>query len=141
MVVKLTCTLKADAVKAKMARGSTINEVLPDAMKKGVLYTLGTVPGYPAPPDTSTYVRTGLLGRSITSLQGQAEGSLARVEPLGAHVIGYIGSSVEYAGYVVDENQQAWMHQGRWFTLQSVVAKAIDNVVKILHDAIMEHLG
>ena len=83
-------------------------------MTKAVLYVHSQVPAYPAPPPASTYTRTGTLGRSITT----------EVRGLGSETVGIIGTNIEYAPWVISEDQQAWMHVGRWWTLHQVVRDA-----------------
>lgn len=105
---------------------------LEQATNKAVLYVHSTVPPYPAPPAASTYRRTGTMGRSITT----------EVRSLGSQVVGVIGTNVIYAPWVISDESaggagpQAFMHKGRWWTLQGVVSKARDNIVKIYEDAV-----
>ncbi|HPV07924.1 MAG TPA: hypothetical protein PLD57_12680 [Aggregatilineales bacterium] len=106
------------------------------ATRKAVLYVQGEVPDYPPAPPGSTYSRTGTLGRSVTSLAGQAPGALSRVERAGGHTVGIIGTAIKYAQYVIDEERQAWMHEGRWWTLQDVVRNARDGIVAIYRDMV-----
>lgn len=142
MVADIAIAVKVSpAVQRKLDQGMTLSTQLPDIMKDGVLYVQSQIPGYPTAPSESRYVRTDTLGRSVTSLQGQADGALARVEPLGNHSVGYIGTNIVYAPYVIGEGTQAAVHQGRWYTLQSVVRGAIPGVVKIIRDGVIKHLG
>lgn len=104
------------------------------ATRKAVTYVHGQVPGYPPPPATSTYRRTGTLGRSVTSFS--SEGALSRVEPMGSVVQGVIGTAIGYAPWVIDANRQAGPHRGRWYTLQSVVRGAWDGVKEILREGL-----
>lgn len=119
-----------ERVARRLARGERLGRELEPAMKAAVLYTQGQVPGYPPPPSGSTYRRTGTLGRSVTSQS--APGALSRVETLGSGVVGYIGTSIRYAPYVIDRNRQAWMHRGRWWLLQDVVERAVDGIRRVL---------
>jgi hypothetical protein len=89
-------------------------------------YVHSQVPPYPAPPVNSRYRRTGTLGREIYD----------RVRSLGSSVVGVVGSPTVYAPYVIWRNTQAWMHRGRWWTLQDVLEKSRDGVVRIFEDAI-----
>ena len=111
-----------DEVARNMARiAKDIKPELVNLTRKAVLYVHSTVPPYPAPPAGSSYRRTGTLGREIAT----------EVRSLGADVVGVIGSKTIYAPYVIDEKRQAWMHRGRWWTLQSVVSKARAVIVDI----------
>lgn len=96
------------------------------ATEEAVLYVHGKVPEYPPPPGESSYTRTGTLGRSITT----------KVEAIGSGAVGSIGTAVVYAGYVIDENRQAWMHRGRWWTLQGVVRGSKDAIIGFYQRAI-----
>ncbi len=125
----------AEAVDAKFAKLQHLDNELKPAMQKGLLYVHSTVPGYPGPPAGSTYRRTGTLGRSITTMGSASGPALSRVEGSGSKVIGYIGSSVKYAPYVIGRDTQArWMRY--WWTLQDVVEKAKPGVIRILDDAV-----
>lgn len=82
---------------------------------------------YPPMRPGQTYVRTGRLG---------AGWSHERVKAAVYEVI----NLVEYAGWVVDEHFQAWMHRGRWWIFQdelrpapdltNKLTKALENVIK-----------
>lgn len=118
-------------LKAKMARrGRDIPAELEVATRKAVAYVHSTVPAYPPPPPQSTYRRTGTLGREIGT----------EVRPMGSKIIGLIGTNTVYAPWVISDEKvgsrgpQAWMHVGRWWTLQGVVHKAWGSVVKIYRD-------
>lgn len=120
-----------DKIDAKLQRvGGHVAEQLAPEMRQAITYVHSQVPGYPAPPATSTYRRTGTLGRSVTSFS--ATGALSRVESVGSGVVGYVGTNIDYAGYVIDEERQAYMHRGRWWTLQNVVRGAAGGIVRIL---------
>ena len=70
-----------------------------------------------APPPVPTYRRTGDLGRSWTfQIAATTNG-----------VTGTLGNAVRsrvtgraYGPYVMDPQQQAWMHQGRWPTTDDI---------------------
>lgn len=82
----------------------------------------------------STYRRTGTLGKSITT----------KVQTQGDSVIGRIGTNVSrqtassgYAEYVIGmPDEQAWMHQGRWWSLGQEVEKNSDDVSNAVGDEI-----
>ncbi len=105
-----------------------IQPALVKLTQKAVLYVHSTVPPYPSPPATNTYRRTGTTGRTINT----------KVRSLGADVVGAIGTPTIYAPYVIDEKRQAWMHQGRWWTLQGVVQKALNVVLDIYRVGLRE---
>lgn len=120
-----------DELREKYRRAERdIRPALEKGMRKAMYYVHSQTPAYPAAPIGSTYRRTGTLGRSIST----------DVKPVGGSVTGIIGTPVEYAPYVIDEDRQAWMHRGRWWTLQSVVRKSLDRVVEILGDTLEDML-
>lgn len=116
----------------RMADG--VRPALRSATEKAVLYVHGEVPEYPSPPSNSNYRRTGTLGRSITT----------EVRELGRDTVGVIGTAVVYAPWVIsseavgNRGPQAGVHRGRWYTLQGVVKKAKDGIVKIYEKAIRD---
>ncbi len=104
-----------------------------------VLFVQGEIPGYPAPPSGSRYRRTGTLGRTVTALAGRAPEALSRVETVGGRVTGFVGTSLSYAKWVIDIARQAWMHRGRWWTLQGVARGARGGIIK-LYQAMVQRL-
>lgn len=129
--------VRSREVEVKLDRiANGIPPELSQAMTKAVLYVHSQVPAYPAASPDSRYRRTGTLGRTITAMGSASGPALSRVESAGGQVLGYVGSSVKYAGYVIDEQDQAWMHKGRWWTLQSVVAASREGIRRIFDDAI-----
>ena len=103
-----------------------LKPTLTKAMTRAVNYVDSTVPPYPPPPSASTYTRTHNLENSITT----------EVKSLGTEIVGLIGSNMVYAPYVISEDDQAWMHKGRWWTLQEVVRKASGEIVAIFQVAV-----
>lgn len=68
---------------------------------------------YPEKGDSTTYRRTGRLGRSwAISYTINARG-----------MAGETGTNVEYAHWVQDDELQAWMHRGRWSNTDERVAE------------------
>ena len=65
-------------------------------------------------------------------MKGKGTGAESRVEvkSLGV-VVGYIGSNINYAPYVIGKDKQAKAHKGRWYTLEKVVENAKSGVNKI----------
>lgn len=109
--------------------------------QQALFYVHSQVPPYPDAPATSRYRRTGTLGRSITTMGSASGPALSRVEGSGSHVIGYIGSAVSYAPYVIDEGRQAFMHRGRWWTLQQVVSKSREGIIRIYRAFVDKTIG
>jgi hypothetical protein len=110
--------------------------MIEQATNKAVLYVHSTVPKYPAQPEGTRYRRTGTLGREITT----------EVRSVGSDVVGVIGSPTVYAPWVISAEEiggigpQAKVHQGRWWTLQGVVERAKEAVVKIYLTSLQELL-
>lgn len=94
---------------------------MPDAARSANIYLEGQIPPYPPERPAQKYVRTGALGRSYGT----------EVEAIGNLTIETLTVGVPYAHWVVDENKQAWMHRGRWWTAQQVLADARDGIVAI----------
>ena len=105
----------------------------------GSLYTLNeNVPPYPQKDSGSTYRRTGTLGRSlgVASNDGKGGGaggnpSIFKVKQLGGgNVEGKFGTNLEYAEFVIGENQ-AGMHSSNWWTIRTIAERAADKIEKI----------
>lgn len=122
----------------KIAR---LNGELTDAMKKAtekaVLYVHSKVPAYPPTRPRQSYIRTGDLGRSITT----------EVKSISGGFQGSIGTNKVYAPWVISDRSlsdgrgpQAWMHKGRWWTLQGVVKDNVDGVIEIFKRAVRDLL-
>lgn len=121
---------------------------------KAVLFVQQEIPSYPAAPPTSTYRRTGTLGRVITAFPGKNAGRslgggggignggtpLSRVQSLSNGAVGYIGGRLSYIPRVIDEDRQGsrWRH---WWTLQGVLRGARDGIVKIYRAETMKILS
>jgi hypothetical protein len=90
------------------------------AMMRAVLGEMERMPAYPPKSDSSTYRRTGLLGRSLTSLVGRAPDAGSAVEGEGDTIRGIVGTAVKYAPYVIGP-AQAKAHQGNWWLLEETV--------------------
>lgn len=103
-------------------------------MTRAILFVHSQIPGYPPTPPSSTYKRTGTLGRSVTSLQGSAPGALSRVKSFGDQITGIVGSNIKYAKYVISKGDQAKVHIGRWYTLQAIVEENQGGIKSILDD-------
>lgn len=102
--------------------------------KKATIYVHSQVPPYPTPPPMSTYRRTGTLGRT----------TYTEVRGLGSKAVGVIGNPMVYAPWVISDEAvgsagpQAGVHKGRWYTLQGVVKKAHDTIVRIYREEVLK---
>lgn len=132
MDIQVTVDGLSEVVARLERRGDLAPGVMRQATERAVLYVHGRVPPYPPPPPDSRYVRTGTLGRSITT----------EVRDVGSATVGVIGTAVVYAPWVISAKEvggrgpQAWMHRGRWWTLHEVVERARDGIVRIYQDAL-----
>ena len=119
-----------DSLNRRLAKIGNVGKELHTTTDKAVKYVHSQVPAYPPTRPGQRYVRTGTLGRSIGT----------EVRSLGASMVGTIGTSTVYAPWVISDRSvggvgpQAWMHVGRWWTLQGVVRKARDGVIRIYED-------
>lgn len=112
-----------------------IQKELKRSMLRAVLGELQRMPSYPQPPEGSTYVRTGYLGRSLTALIGRAPDAASEVREAGNGAIeGVVGTNVVYAGYVIGQSQ-AKAHRGRWWQLEESVMSHKANIEAEFEDA------
>jgi len=141
MADNTTFTIKGlDSLNARLKgmTGAEIQKTLKQTTDKAVKYVHSQVPPYPAPPPASCYSRTGMLGRSINT----------QVKEVGSEIQGVIGSPIEYSPWVISSEAvaevgagpQAWMHKGRWWTLQEVVNKALGEVKRIYSEMLRDML-
>lgn len=134
-----------------IAKYGRIEREMPGSLKKlmvkSMLYAQGEIPSYPG--GSSSYRRTGTLGRVVTAFPGHSGGRslgggggdnggqpLTRVEPMGGGVRGVIGGRLKYIDYVV--GYQAYMHKGRWWQLKKVITGARGGIVKIFRAGVQE---
>lgn len=114
-----------------------LSQSMKKATEKAVLYVHSKVPAYPPTRPGQTYKRTGDLGRSITT----------DVKSISGGYQGSIGTNKIYAPWVISDRSvsggsgpQAWMHKGRWWTLQGVVKDNVDGVMEIFRRAVRDLL-
>lgn len=112
-----------DAIFAQLrAIGPDLRETLRPVIEEALEIVRGRMAEYPAPPASSRYQRTGALGASWQILP---DGS--------GEVLGVVRSSnVPYNRYVQSEEEQAYMHRGRWQTDEQVAAEKEPEVAAIL---------
>lgn len=116
---------------ARILNAQRIHAAMVSGMRKAMLYTLGKLPPYPPSPAGSTYRRTGALGRRNTSA----------VRDEGVVIEGIVGNNTEYAGYVIGRETQAWMHVGRWWTLESSVEAQAPTITEIITNEVGDALN
>lgn len=108
-------------------------------MDASMLVLWENVPPYPPPPGTSTYRRTGTLGRSLGSSEGGGNAGgqpqIYQVKGLGSNTVeGRFGTKVSYAEYVIGENQAG--HMGHWWKLSSILEKASEKIVAVWQEIV-----
>lgn len=96
---------------------------------------------YPPPAPVPGYQRTYRLQRA---LQSGAQDYI-NIEYLGSGGFAIYGewtmTDPPYAGYVIDEATQAYMHRGYWWTVQSKAQQHMDRMRQILSDALDRYWG
>lgn len=112
-----------------------------EAGGKAVTFVHSQIPDYPAPPPLSTYIRTLTLFRTITSFAGAVADAISRVEPVFGGIRAFVGTILSYAHWVIDEDDQAFMHRGRWWTLQGVVRESRQGIVDVFGQAVREYVN
>lgn len=115
-----------------------------EATTEAALYVLWEkVPSYPPPPETSTYVRTGTLGRTLGSDAGggktSGEPDVFEVRDMSGTVEGHFGTNLEYAPYVIGDETQAGQN-AHWWTMNKV-AEAAAEKIKSLFATLAEKLA
>lgn len=117
---------------AKAFTPAEFQRAIVPGMTRGMYLVHQNIPPYPAPPANSSYVRTGKLGQSITT----------EVTTDGVDVAGVIGSNIPYAPYVIgSDDEQAWMHEGRWWQLDNIVEKNLDAIAEEIGQSVEAYLA
>lgn len=117
--------------------GKDLSPELMDITQKAADYALGQIPGYPAPPATSDYQRSGTLGRTTKARARKRSNT---------EFEGVLGNPTWYSPFVVSSElmpsgtKQTWFHAKRWWTLQGVVLSARDKIVQIYEKGVRKLL-
>lgn len=90
------------------------------------LRTIAKSTPYPARRPKQTYRRTGRLANSFRAVRGDRLGEWS------------IQNSALYAQHVIDKEQQAWMHKGRWWTIQDIERRYRPQLTRNLTNAVMQ---
>jgi hypothetical protein len=108
------------------------------AMDKTMEASLNTlhenVPSYPRKPEASSYIRQGILGKSIGSSEAggkSGEPTVYSIKGSGAKIEGRFGTDLSYAKYVIDPDRQAYMHRGRWWTTENIVKASKSKILRL----------
>ena len=111
-----------------------IDRAMRGAMTDSTVLLLREMKQYPAPPDGSTYTRTGTLGKSWSK----------RIEGRGMEITGIVGSNGNMAPYnygVQDRDRQWRIHQGRWTTIQEAAERNRDTIEGFFESRIRAELN
>jgi hypothetical protein len=112
-----------------------MHKALATTMSAALIAVWEAVPPYPPPPADSTYVRTGTLGKSLGSgLSGGSAGEpdIFTVRPVGSmDYEGKFGTRLEYAEFVIGENQAA--SNSHWWNIRTVAGRAAEKIGKLFN--------
>ncbi len=131
-ILQVDITDNATPALQKLARDlpGTLTTEMQEAMRRALLLLRSRVPEYPPERPGQSYVRTGRLGRSLTSEAGGD--SVSEVGGAGMEVWGRWGTNVYYGKWVIGRETQAWMHAGRWWTLEGVADQHLEDVQRLI---------
>lgn len=127
-----------ELINAMDAYPRELAEVMATTMSASLNTLWENVPPYPQQDPMSKYQRTGLLGKSFGSgEQGGASGQepdVYKISNGSGMWEGRFGSRLEYAEYVVGENQ-AGMHASNWWNIQDIAHRAADKIERLFNTA------
>lgn len=103
-----------------------VTRPLAQALDKAAKDIQAAVTKYPPEPPDSTYRRTGTLGRKVTT------------EVDRGHLEARVGTRLEYAPYVLDDEEQARVHRGRWKTMGEARQERLRNIESYFGEAARE---
>ena len=123
-----------DEVIAKLRKLDNLEPVLRPVLFKSQRDIQKALKKYPPPPPASRYVRTFKLRGSwqIAPIQFNKNNARARIYSDGSARTRY----GQYERWVMDANQQARIHRGRWHTTKSVEEDFTDDVVRDIKKAL-----
>lgn len=111
-----------------------MRKFLRTGMEQSLLVLHENVPPYPPAPATSSYIRTGMLGKSLGSSEAGGKAGTPTVYSIKSNdvqTIGQFGTQLSYAKYVIDPDRQAYMHKGRWWTMNTIKVKSEKKVIQV----------
>ena len=120
-----------ELIKRMRAYPAELKKGMEITMEAAMLTLWENVPPYPSPPENSTYVRTGTLGRTLgggmEGGKGGGEPDIYVVREFGAGYEGRFGTNLEYAPYVIGDDTQA-AHMGHWWKIGVIAGKSADKI-------------
>ena len=111
-------------------------EIMAKTMVTGLLVLQENVPPYPPKPATSTYERTGTLGRSI-GLVGGSSGIFTVRRVGGYNFEGRFGTNLKYAPRVIGDNQ-SYPFSAYWWKLSTTIGKSFKKLMEVYNAAAAE---
>jgi hypothetical protein len=111
-----------------------MRKFLRTGMEQSLLVLHENVPPYPPNPVSSKYIRTGMLGKSLGSSEAGGKvgtPTVYSVKSNDVQTIGQFGTQLSYAKYVIDPDRQAYMHKGRWWTMNTIKVKSEKKVIQV----------
>lgn len=129
---------KADLgrLQGKLGKLKNLQAHLQKAGHNALRSLLATRPAYPPQRPGQSYHRTMALGQSLSHMAGRAPGALSRVESMSGGVQVTYGTGIPYAQWVVSEARQAWMHRGRWWTMEKHMLSQAERMVEVFQSYI-----
>ena len=120
-----------ELIRRMQAFPTQLKAAMDATMDAAMLVLWENVPPYPPPPDGSTYTRTGTLGRTLGSGPGGGKASgtpeVYEVRELGGGYVGRFGTNLEYAPYVIGDDDQA-RHMQHWWKIGSIAGKSEEKI-------------
>jgi hypothetical protein len=120
-------------------RDPRIMDHLETAMHDSLMVLLERVKQYPPKRAGQTYIRgqgtpdaSGRVRRITSEDLGHQWAD--EVVSLGSEVRGTVGNNVTYGPYVQSREQQAWMHQNRWSTIEDIIEDSVGDIEAIFAD-------
>lgn len=118
-----------------------MRKFLRTGMEQSLLVLHENVPPYPPNPVSSKYIRTGMLGKSLGSSEAGGKvgtPTVYSVKSNDVQTIGQFGTQLSYAKYVIDPEEQAYMHKygfknasSFWWTMNTIKVKSEKKVIQV----------
>lgn len=121
-----------ERVGRELGQGAAL-ETMRAPMLRGLYRLQRRMAAYPSPPASSTYIRTGTLGRRWTAATPVITGNAA-------NMMGKIGNNTLYGPFVQSEQFQARVHRDRWITEQMAMDQERDAIVQDFEQAVRSAL-
>ncbi len=122
-----------EVIQRMEAYPTELHQGMDTTMEASLLVLQENVPAYPQASETSTYRRTGTLGRTLGSAIGGGKSGtpeIFEVRSMGSAVEGRFGTNLDYAPHVIGDETQAWMHY-RWFTMKTIADRATAKITRL----------